>query len=619
MAERKRSTASKAGIWIVVGLLMFAMVGFGAAGLSGTARSLGTVGDKQVSVQGYYNTLNAQVSAAEQQLGRALSQQEIQAFGLDQQALATLISQRSLDQAATDLGLSVGDDEVRKQVLAIPAFSGLTGTFDRAAYREVLQRNNLSESEFETSLREGATRDILAQAVVGDIAAPTSYAQALVGFIGETRDFAWVELTENDLSTGTPEPSEDDLRAFHAENEALFTAPQSKDLTYIWVTPDMLLDDVSVDDAAIQALYDERTDEFNVPETRIIDRLVFPDTASAQAAIDAIEAGTISFEDAVADRGLTLSDVDFGDVTEASAGELAPVLFAPSSPGVVGPLDTDLGPALFRIGAILDAQTTSLDDVRQDLRDELARDDAERQIAAEAEAVNDLLAAGASLKDIAGETAMILGQMTWHPGVDDAINGYSEFQTAASDVTATDFPELLELSDGGYFAVEFGADVPAALRPFETVRDDVEAAWRRQAVQQELLLEAEAMIAGLEDRPLSSLGMITVQESDIERTAFIEGVTPSLVSTAFEMDVGETRTVDNGTGVILIRLNAIHEADMTAPESANLTDLITENLNRQIGDSIFAAFAEGVRGDLDVNINQQTLNAVTSQLRGGIR
>ncbi|MEO0358535.1 MAG: SurA N-terminal domain-containing protein, partial [Pseudomonadota bacterium] len=595
MTERKRSTTSKAAIWIVVGLLMFAMVGFGAAGLSGTARSLGTVGDKQVGVQAYYNALTAQISAAEQQIGRGLSQQEIQAFGLDQQALAGLVTQRSLDQAATDLGLSVGDQEVRNQVVTIPAFSGLSGNFDRTAYRETLERNNLSESEFETSLRESAARDILAQAVVGTVDAPSAYADAMVSFIGETRDFAWVELVEQDLTTGTPVPTDDDLRTFHADNAMLFTSPPSKELTYIWVTPDMLLDDVNVSEAAIADLYQSRIDEFNVPETRILDRLIFPDLAAAQAAKGQIDAGTIGFEDAVENRGLTLGDVDFGDVTRTSAGSLADALFAPTGPGVVGPIDTDLGPALFRIGAILDAQETPLEDVAQDLRDELARDDAEQQILADAEAVNDLLAAGAPLQEIADESLMTLGTLTWHPNLATPINDYSEFQSAAADVTATDFPELLELSDGGYFAVEFGADVPAALQDYDTVKSDVQTAWERDAVKAELMQDAQARLDDLGDQQLSSLGLITVQESDIERTAFIDDVTPALVSTAFEMNIDETRVIEGAQGVILVQLNAIHPADLSTDQSATLSDLVTSNLNSQLAESIFSGFAQGVR------------------------
>ena len=78
MAERKKSGASRLGVWVIVGLLCLGMVGFGAAGLSGTARSIGKAGDKTITVNQYYNTLNSQIANVERQIGLRLSAVEIQ-------------------------------------------------------------------------------------------------------------------------------------------------------------------------------------------------------------------------------------------------------------------------------------------------------------------------------------------------------------------------------------------------------------------------------------------------------------------------------------------------------------------------------------------------------------
>jgi peptidyl-prolyl cis-trans isomerase D len=41
-------------VWIIVGLLFVGLLGFGAGGLSGTVRSVGTVGDKSLTTQSYF-------------------------------------------------------------------------------------------------------------------------------------------------------------------------------------------------------------------------------------------------------------------------------------------------------------------------------------------------------------------------------------------------------------------------------------------------------------------------------------------------------------------------------------------------------------------------------------
>ena len=53
MTTKKKSGASRLAVWVIVGLLMFGMIGFGAAGLNGTQRNLGKVGKKTVSISSY--------------------------------------------------------------------------------------------------------------------------------------------------------------------------------------------------------------------------------------------------------------------------------------------------------------------------------------------------------------------------------------------------------------------------------------------------------------------------------------------------------------------------------------------------------------------------------------
>ena len=134
MATKKKSGASKLAVWIIVGLLMFGMIGFGAAGFNGTQRSLGKVGDKTVSISSYSTALQNEMVEFQEQIGRDITPQEMQAIGLDQRALNRVISTRALDQLVTDLGLSAGDERVLEQVVEISAFQGLDGEFDREAY-----------------------------------------------------------------------------------------------------------------------------------------------------------------------------------------------------------------------------------------------------------------------------------------------------------------------------------------------------------------------------------------------------------------------------------------------------------------------------------------------------
>ncbi|MEY2960509.1 MAG: hypothetical protein RLZ60_339, partial [Pseudomonadota bacterium] len=50
MAREKKT---KLGVWVILGLLFFSLVGFGTTSLSGRTTTLATVGDKEITLNQY--------------------------------------------------------------------------------------------------------------------------------------------------------------------------------------------------------------------------------------------------------------------------------------------------------------------------------------------------------------------------------------------------------------------------------------------------------------------------------------------------------------------------------------------------------------------------------------
>lgn len=618
MATKKKSGASKLAVWIIVGLLMFGMIGFGAAGFNGTQRSLGKVGDKTVSISSYSTALQNEMAEFQEQIGRDITPQEMQAIGLDQRALNRVISTRALDQLVTDLGLSAGDERVREQVVEISAFQGLDGEFDREAYAEVLQRNNLKEADFETSLREDAARRILQEAVLTGVTAPEAYAKAMVAYLAETRDFSWARLTQDILVSPAPKPSDEALITYHSENPAEFTTLAAKSISYIWLTPSMLADGIEIDERELRAAYDSRSDEFIQLPSRLVERIIFPSQEMAENAMEAITEEAATFEEVVENRGLTLQDVDLGDVTEAELGAAGPLVFSLQEPGVIGPAETDLGPALFRVNAILDGNVQEFDSVRDQLNLDVALDVARLQIADVAEQVDDLLAGGATLEDVASETDLQLATLDWHVQSEGGISDYEEFQTAAAAVTAEDFPALGTLSDNGIFALRLDGELPAELQPLESVRDAVAKSWTEKQIKQQLRDLADGIAPQVSlDAPLASFGLTENLQDDMNRNDSVDGTPPALVMTAFETELGKAAVLDAAEGVIILLPRAIHAADFEDPRVQSLQSILGNRIDTTLARDVFEAFSNAARGAVDVNINQTTLRSINNNLLGG--
>ena len=66
----------------------------------------------------------------------------------------------------------------------------------------------------------------------------------------------------------------------------------------------MIVDEIEISDAALKAIYERRSDEFNQLPARLVERLVYASQEEAEVSFDSIQDGTTTFEDAVKMRGL---------------------------------------------------------------------------------------------------------------------------------------------------------------------------------------------------------------------------------------------------------------------------------------------------------------------------
>lgn len=605
-------------VWVLMGLMVLGLGGFGVTSFSGGSTTIGSVGDTTITADDYARALRNQMNAYQQQTGQPISMAQAQAIGLPQAVQSQLITAAALEEQARRIGVAVGGEKVRQTILEAPAFRGPTGSFDRAAYAEVLRRENLSEAEFEREIRNDEARLLIQQAVAGGVSAPEPAVETTAKWILERRDVAWRELTADMLPAPVAEPDDTTLTAWHSANADRFTAPELRKITYVWLTPEMLAPTVELDQDALRAAYDANIDEYQRPERRLVSRLVFPSAEEAEAAKAQIDAGTAPFEAFVLQRGLQPEDAELGEVSQADLGTAGEAVFAAAEPGVVGPVQTDLGPALFSVHAILEPVNIPFEEAQKDLRAEAAIDRAARIIEDRTAEYEDLLAGGATLEQVAEETELELGSIDWSAGAtpeEGSIAGYQAFRDRVQEISEADFPELASLDDGGVFALRLDEVVPPTLRPFEEVRAEVEADWRRAETQRQLLALAEEQRLS-PPAPEGQPAPEWTEVQDITRDGWIEGVPAEAVARAFAMSaVGDIEIVDAEGRVILLRLDAIDEADLTTEDAQRIAGAVGDRLGQSLQSDIFDYYARAVQREAGITLDQQAINAINAQVQ----
>ena len=611
---KKKGKGASLLVWGLMSLLILGLGGFGVTNFGGSVRSIGAVGDRDISTNDYARALGQELNAFGAQIGQPVNLQQGIQFGLDKQVVQGLITRAALDGEAARIGISVGDAAVAKELAGMQAFQGVTGQFDPETYRFALKQSNLNEADFEAGLRSDVARSILQGAIAGGFTAPAPLTDTLYAYAAERRSFSLLKLDAADLTTLPAAPTDAELQAYYDANIAVFTKPEARRITYISLLPDMIAPDMAVDDAAVKALYDERLAEFVQPERRLVERLVFSSDADATAAKARLDAGE-TFEVLVTERGLTLEDIDMGDVGPDGLGAAGDAVFALTAPGIVGPFASDLGPALFRMNAILPAQETTFEDAKSDLAGEAQLDAARRAITDTLEAVDDALAGGATLEEVQVEQSMDLVTFDYVPGAesDEKIVGYEAFRAAADAVAEGDFPEAIGLDDGGLVALRLDAIVSPSPIPFAEAKEKVAEAFSSVALTKALSAQAQLVKSSVEGGgSLGAYGIVRVVPA-LPRTGFVEDVPDTLLPAAFQMAAGDVSVIEAAGFVGVLRLDTVLPAATEGEEATALKAALSAQVEQAISQDAFAAFTNALTARSGITLDQNAINAVHAQ------
>ena len=260
---------------------------------------------------------------------------------------------------------------------------------------------------------------------------------------------------------------------------------------------------------------------------------------------------------------------------------------------------------------MLEANFTSFEDALPTLREELALDRARRVIETRSEGIDDALAGGATLEDLAKEeNGMVLGQLDWTADTTDDIAAYDTFRNAAEAVTIEDFPAVDYLEDGSLFALRLDEVLAPRPQPFEDARTAVAEAFKGDRIAKALAEQADQIKAATEanDGQFPEEREV-VEQTGLTRTAYLDQTPVDLLNQVFEMEVGEVRVVSDAEGTVVVRLD-----ETLPPDDGNdmqfLTQALNEQLNQSLSNEIFQIYLQAVQSRARPQVNQQAVNSV---------
>ena len=606
---KSKTSVSKIFVWILLGFLFVGLIGFGTGNLSGNIKTIGKIGDTEITVNQYVRALQSELRNTSQQFGQQLTLQQLQAFGIQQRVLARLVTDKLLENEASKLLLSVDDKTVRDNIISLNAFKGPDGSFNQDSYNYSLENAGYTSTEFEEEIRAETARSILSQSILSGNTINNLQAELLASYLLEERSFNIQILEPNDLGINTTAPTNEDLEKFLETNIDSYTVPESKAITYAILEPEMLIDEVKVTDAFLKNIYDEKKQEYNKPEERVIERLSFLTMDDAITAMAELKENKTNFGKLVVDRNLSNEDVLYGTYTKDQLTEGNGQVFEVSEGEVVGPVKTDLGPVIFRVKEIIRAQTTSFEEAKSDLEKNYRLSESIKLIDERIEESQNLLAAGGSLEDLHNEIGFRIETILFNSEENLPILENKAFLDTAQITEINDFPEIKELTNGGLFALRVDQIVDARQKTVEEIRAEITIAWKKQETQSKLDLAAEDLL--LRNQYKGDI----LNFSKKTRDTSLPDLPSDLINEVFKLAIGKGIVVSGDQKSYVVRLKEIASADLSADNAKLLVSQIKNQINNSLSADLFESFANTARVNSKLDLNEQAVNAVHSSFK----
>ncbi len=620
-AIRKRSASIL--IKSLLGLLILSFVVWGVGDYVGgrvANQPVVEVGDIGIGPQQFSYEYRQDINLFESRLGTRLTPDQARAFGIVQGTLSRVINETLYDLGSDSLGMVVSDDAIATNIRADSLFQDESGRFNRARFEQVLAASGLTEQGYVQELRRTMTRMHLAGSVDAGITVPRTLVDSIYRHLRETRVAETIKIRDSDMVLER-EPTEEELVSFHAAHPDSFTAPEYRKVTYISLQAAELVDEVNVSDEELADLYDQRRDEFDLPERREVRQIVTESRETAESARQQILEGRDFLEVAQEVANMDAETTDLGEVTrDRLLSELADAAFALSVNGVSEPVESPLGWHILRVESILPGRQQTLEDVRDILTEEIA---AEKSIDALFELSNrleDTLGGGATLEEGASQTNLPIrvidaidqsGRDPQGLTVSDLPPG-DRFPRTLFDTPETEESLLTEAGPEGYFILRVDEITPSALRPLESVRQDVAEAWKAERRAE----AAKAAAEGIVERVASGTELSSIaaeRGSDAVTTAPFDragsggdhGLPPGVVQDLFEAKQRDALTGRTGDGYVVARLVEIRPATPgTDPDGMTAVE---RQLSSSIRGDLQAQFSLALRDRFPVSVNEALL------------
>ncbi len=616
---------------------MFQGQGPGGGGTVGTGPVMATVGNVRIGESEYQRLLDRAVEQ-ERQRNPEMSVADFLNAGGGELVMNQIVANKAMRVFADGNRMAVSKRMVDGEIASIPALQ-VNGKFDDATFRRLLAEQRISEQELRDNIASDLLRRQLLQPVMTATHVPKGMADPFAALLLEVRKGAILPVPS--LAMPDPgKPTDDQLKAFHAEHRASYTLPERRAFRFAEISGAALAAAARPTEAEIRKYYDDHPGEFGGLEQRDVQAILLRDEKTAKAFVDEVRGGK-SFADAAKAQGFSASDVSLGMQTKPALAlqvneTMANAAFAQPAGKVGDPVQSPLGWHVIEVTKVSPATPQPFSAVSAAIGKKLTDEKTEQLLSDTVAKAEDRLAAGESLGDVAKslnlpvQTAPALtadGRL-----FDDQYQVTKVTQPLLPKVFAADTsegPQVVQVSPGHFAMVEVTDVLAPLLVPLDKIRADVELAWQIKsrsdaarkmadaiaaaATKGESLTAAKAAAGKVALPPMQPL---SVRRLELTQMAQQGQQVPPPVLMMLNTPKGQARVLPapGGQGWFVVKVDEVTPGDLS--QAPQLADAVRQGLQRDTLNELAETYVRSIEHAVNVVRHPEQLKMVNRRLTG---
>lgn len=595
---------------------------------AGAGADLASVGETKITAPQFEQAFRERQDQMRQALGAKFKPEMMNTPEARLMVLNSLVDQRLLLLEASKNRLMTGDDTLRSVISTIPSLQE-NGKFSMSRYEAALRAQGMSQPQFEAKLRQDLTIQQLIGAVGDTAFVSDTQAAAMLRIQSEDRQFSEFRVMPEQFADKVKIEA-GALQKYYDDNKSMFQVKEQVKAEFLVLSLDALLAQLNVGEAEIKEWYDSHKDRYQQPEERRASHILIltegADKAKAKAKAEEVLkevqkspakfaelAKQYSQDPGSAEKGGDLGFFGHGMMVKP----FEDTVFKQKDGEISGLVQSEFGYHIIKLTGIKVGKLRSLEEVRPEIEGELKRQAGSRKFAEAAEAFNNMVYEQSdSLQPVAEKFKLKIQQSNWLPRNPDAKQLAELGPLGNEKILAAIFSEdsiknkrnteAVEIAPGTLVAARVLEYIPAATKPFDTVKTDIEKILKA--------LEEAAMARNFGEAKLAELkkgGEDKLAWSAVKGVSRMQRgqISPAVIQTVFKADVEKLPAyvgTSMGGGYTLFKI-----VKVTQPDTADVNTRkgIALEYASIVAQEDLAAYLSSLRQRYKISINKTALES----------